>query len=433
MTESVRVDVVVKCVLAACCKNLIARLHFRSLIEEDLILVSLNSLEKVDRTQLQLRDLIKLFKDIKLKSFSGNAIVQVASEPSRMFSFNLGSLAWVSGGIDPLNRWQRNLELANLNLSLPAKSVSTPGKILIESYLLAQKLATIEVLFDLIQICQSTDSQLSYQLISIDPDQLKLNPNLPLLDFQPLLVSAIESWREWSDAGLAEYFPSRFPTVDSSQKLPIFTNIDNLAAILQSIDGNKSLRNLAIDRQQSLLNFTKDILPILGSGSISLSLFPQSQLDRTGEIEVDAPEEKLRQRLVSKKIASPPIDRSKLLVACIDDSISICKNLELFLTKQGYRSYGVQDPLKILTTLIKHKPNLIFLDLLMPMTNGYEICQQIRRTPSLKDVPVVILTAKDGLFDRVRAKVIGANEFLSKPIAHTDILRVLGKYLEDGG
>ena len=123
-------------------------------------------------------------------------------------------------------------------------------------------------------------------------------------------------------------------------------------------------------------------------------------------------------------------DRHKLLIAYIDDSISAYKNIELFLTQQGYQSYGVQDPLKIMTTLIKHKPDLIFLDLSMPMANGYEICQQIRRTPSLQDVPVVILTAKDGLFDRMRAKAIGANEFLSKPIAHTDIIRVLEKYLE---
>ncbi len=385
--------------------------------------MSINRLEKVDRHQLKFQDLINLFKDIKLKSFSGNAIVQIDSEPSRMFSFNLGSLAWVSGGIDPLTRWQRNLELANLTLSLPTKSVSTPGKMSSSSYLLAQKLATIEVLFDLIQICQCTSSQLSYQLIAIDPAQHKLNPNLPLLDLQPLLVTAIESWREWSDAGLSQYFPSRFPTIDRSQALPILTNTDNLSPILQSIDGNKSLRNLAIDRQQSLLNFTKDILPLLKSGSINLSLSPQPQLNPHDKTETD--------RIISKETVRQPIDRTKLLIACIDDSISICKSLEQFLTEHGYRSYGVQDPLKIMTTLIKHKPNLIFLDLLMPMANGYEICQQIRRTPSLKDVPVIILTAKDGLFDRMRAKVIGANEFLSKPVAHADILRVLGKYLEN--
>jgi two-component system, chemotaxis family, response regulator PixG len=405
-------------------KKIIAKLRFRSSIEESLFLVSINSSEEVDRSQLKFRDLINLFKDLKLKSFSGNAIVQVESEPSRMFSFNLGSLAWVSGGIDPLNRWQRNLELANLHLSLPPKSVSAPGKILIKSYLLAQKLATIEVLFDLIQICQCTNNHLSYQLIEIDPAELKLNPDLPRFDLQPLLVTAIESWREWDNAGLAEYFPSRFPTIDRSQELPMFTNIDNLAAILQSMDGNKSLRNLAIDYRQSLVKFTKDILPILGSGAIDLSLFPQSQLNLSQLSEVE--------RQISKKNTSQPIDRSKLSIACIHDSLSICKSIELFLTRQGYQSYGIQDPLKILTTLIKNKPNLIFLDLSMPMANGYEICQQIRRTPSLKDIPIVILTEKDGLFDRMRAKAIGANAFLSKPIAHTDILRVLGKYLEGG-
>jgi two-component system, chemotaxis family, response regulator PixG len=387
--------------------------------------VNINRLEKADRHQLKCQDLINLFEDIKLNSFSGNAIIQVKFEPSRMFSFNLGSLAWASGGIDPLDRWQRNLELANLNLSLPTKSVSAPGKILIKAYLLAQKLATIEVLFDLIQIFECTNNQLAYQLVSIDPNQLKLNPNLPLLDLQPLLVTAIESWIEWDRAGLAEYFPSRFPTIDRSQELPMFTNIDNLATILESIDGNKSLRHLAIHHRQSLLDFTNNILPLLRSGSINLSLRPQSQLDCTDEIETE--------QIIAKEITRQPIDRHKLLIACIDDSISICKNLELFLIKQGYRSYGIQDPLKIMTTLIKQKPDLIFLNLLMPMANGYEICQQIRRTPSLHDLPVIILTEKDGLFDRMRAKAIGATELLSKPIAHTDILRVLEKYLEDGG
>ncbi len=384
--------------------------------------MGINRLEKVDLNRLKFQDLIDLFKNIKLKSFSGNAIVQVESEPSRMFSFKLGSLAWVSGGIDPLTRWQRNLELANLNLSLPAKSFSAPGKILIKSYLLAQKLATIEVLFDLIQICQCTNNQSSYQLISIDPSQLKLNPNLPLLDLKPLLVTAIESWQAWDRAGLAAYFPSRFPTINRSQELSMFSDVDNLATILRSINGTKSLRNLAIDHQQSLLDFTKNILPLLQSGSINLSLLPQSDLNRTDEIATD--------QIIANKISRQPIDRHQLLVACIDDSLSSCKNLELFLTQQGYRSYSVQDPLKIMTTLIKRKPNLIFLDLLMPMANGYEICQQIRRIPSLEAVPVVILTAKDGLFDRMRAKAIGANEFLSKPIAHTDIIRVLEKYLE---
>ncbi len=66
----------------------------------------------------------------------------------------------------------------------------------------------------------------------------------------------------------------------------------------------------------------------------------------------------------------------------------------------------------------------------MPISNGYEVCEQIRKTPSLKHIPVVILTAKDGLFDRLHAKIVGANEFLGKPISHTDVLRILKKYVD---
>jgi two-component system, chemotaxis family, response regulator PixG len=430
MTDYVGVAAMVKCVQRLVGNRLTRRIldiktsHeiiFVCPIEECPRLMSISSLEKVDRHNIKFRDLIALFKDIRIKSFSGHAIIQVESEPSRMFSFNLGCLAWISGGMDPLNRWQRNLDLANFNLSLATELDNCSTKTVIGSYVLAQKLATIEVLFDLIQICQLTKNQLSYQLIPIDPDQLKLNPNLPLLDIRPILVTAIESWREWHDAGLSEYFPSRFPTIDLSKELPLFTDIDNLAEILKSIDGNRSLRSLAIHHRRHLLDFIKDIRPLVVVGLINLSLTPQSQLDQISEIEIDPP--------VAKKAASQQIDRTKLLIACIDDSILTYKNLERFLTEQGYRSYGVQDPLKVIPTLIKDKPNLIFLDLLMPITNGYEVCQQIRKTPSLKNIPVIILTAKNGLFDRMRAKAIGANEFLSKPISHADVLVILNKYL----
>ena len=65
----------------------------------------------------------------------------------------------------------------------------------------------------------------------------------------------------------------------------------------------------------------------------------------------------------------------------------------------------------------------------MPITNGYELCTQLRKTPSLKNVPVVILTGKDGLVDRMRAKMVGSNDFLSKPIKMPELLKVLNKHL----
>ncbi|OYE00982.1 response regulator [Nostoc sp. 'Peltigera membranacea cyanobiont' 232] len=123
------------------------------------------------------------------------------------------------------------------------------------------------------------------------------------------------------------------------------------------------------------------------------------------------------------------IDVSRPLVACVDDSPMICRSLEEILTHQGYRFVGIQESLTAVLNLIKTKPDFIFLDLLMPKVNGYEICSQIRKTPSLKNVPVVILTGKDGIVDRMRAKLVGATDFLGKPVEAEKVLNVLHKYL----
>jgi chemotaxis family two-component system response regulator PixG len=82
-----------------------------------------------------------------------------------------------------------------------------------------------------------------------------------------------------------------------------------------------------------------------------------------------------------------------------------------------------------LPLLLEHKPDLIFLDLVMPITNGYEICSQIRRISVFQDTPVIILTSNDGIVDRVRAKMVGSSGFLAKPIGREKVLTILHKYL----
>ncbi len=382
-----------------------------------------NNWTKVDQPNLEFRDLIIQFKTIKTNSLSGNLVVHIEAEPTWMFSFNKGQLGWISGGIDPINRWQRNLAIAKftlINNLLPKTDDLERGSL--NPNLIAQQAVAAEVLFDIIQISQGTENQLSYQFIDVDPAQIKLTPNLPLLDISPLLSQAIECWKEWLGLELADFSPSRFLTIDRSVlRSSGFKLIDNLPEILASIDGSRSLRSLASYHQQTLPDFTKYIRPLLKSGAITFSSFPSLLIDHSEDLTIND----FLAEIVQAQVAKP----AKPLIACIDDSISVYLQLEKLLTAQGYRSYGVQDPLKIMSTLIKHKPKLIFLDLLMPVANGYEVCEQIRKTPSLKDVPVIMLTAKDGLFDRMRARVVGANDFLSKPIAHVDVLRVLEKYV----
>jgi CheY-like chemotaxis protein len=99
------------------------------------------------------------------------------------------------------------------------------------------------------------------------------------------------------------------------------------------------------------------------------------------------------------------------------------------LEEAGYKFVSIQDSVQALVVLLENKPDLIFLDLVMPVANGYEICSQIRRVSVFQDIPVIILTGNDGIVDRVRAKMVGASGFLPKPITQQKVLSTLQRYL----
>lgn len=384
--------------------------------------------------QIGFKNLLVEFNQVKTSSFTGNVIVRVTGTPSWMLSFAAGRLAAIGGGIDAIGRWTRNLALASLNVP-PELLVKSPNReeIFLNSNKFAQEWAVKEVLFDIIQLSQNRDDRLTCQVIPTNSSVTGSNSSLPLLDLQPLLQETIQTWKEWQSKGLTDYSPSFFPIVQNPAQISRCEHIEELQYLLDSIDGSRSLRGLAIHHQQKLIDFTLTILPFLKIGAIELvsaskttselAPYPQTNSDP-----VDEPKSTGRDLstkfLATKSAALPPT------IACIDDSILVYKNLEKILISGGYRCYGVQDPLKIIPALIKNKPDAIFLDLVMPVTNGYEVCEQIRKTPSLANIPVVILTGSDGLIDRVRSKFVGANGFIGKPATAESVHRALDKYLD---
>ena len=398
-------------------------------------------------TGLSFKDLIIHLKYIKSQSFSGNLMVKVEPNLIWTFSFRLGRLGWVDGGVEPIGCWQRNLSLAKLDLP-PEKlaEINNPHTTSLDSHILADLLVaelidrskcadlvagmTIESLFDVIQFSQHSGNRLSYQFTQTGAGNSQLNLVLPLLEIEPILTKSIQTWQEWSNVGLAAYAPSLFAIVSKSLEFSQLLNNSDLHHTVLAIDGNRSLRSLATNNRQSVLNFTSTILPLLRSGFISLSLQPKSRVSKPNNPEIS---NQLSGQFNESIKNSSSLDNSSAepapLIACIDDSILIYQSLERILTEHGYRSYGVQDPLRIIPSLIRNKPDFIFLDLLMPITNGYEVCEQIRKTPSLKHIPVIILTGKDGLIDRMRSKMIGATGFLGKPVESESVLKMIDKHL----
>jgi two-component system, chemotaxis family, response regulator PixG len=395
-----------------------------------------NIIETIDPDCIGFKDLATQLVAINQSAFSGNLTIKVDRATSWVFSFRLGRLGWVnegdgnSIGLTQLNLAPSNLKKINSGSRKTLNSHILVGLLsdkLIERQQCTELIArvAIEYLFDIIQSSFNRDNQLSYEIESTGAQNERLNIMSPLVEIQPILKVSIQDWQQWSEDGLANYSPSWFPTIPNpSQALELFHD-ENLQQIILSIDGTRSLRDLAIYYQHDLHSFTKSLLPLLESKQIVLSPRSKSIAKRTDNIheEVDS----INNAKVAQEIELTR-SNSQLNIACINENVFTYECLKEVFMQRGCRSFGIQDPIKVVPSLLGNKPDLIFLDLVMSTTNGYEVCKQIRRISSLKNVPVVILTSKDSLRDRTQAKDAGANGFLGKPVRSESVLEMLDKY-----
>lgn len=371
--------------------------------------------------------------EIKNQSFSGSLKIESGDGLSWTLNFRLGRLGWVTGGNNVQERWQRHLDLYCSSSTEPeVKKITSEyspnqecnlllklqGQRSITRQELSMLMAGVvqEVLFDIIQYIHLHDQKLDYQLNSNDPKS-KISLLLPLLEFKPNLIEATIAWEKWNNAGLAAYSPNLFPVIKQPEILQTQTSSSSFSSITSLIDGTLSLRNLAIKSNCNLVSLTEYLVSMADIGAIFFSQVPTSS-----QVKFSSPSQKKNIQASSKKP----------LVVCVDDSPLICQALEKIILKHGYRFISIQEPTKVILTILKHKPDFIFLDLLMPIVNGYELCTQLRRTPKLQDVPITILTAKDGLVDRMRAKLAGSTDFMSKPVEEELVIAMLNKHLTIG-
>jgi twitching motility two-component system response regulator PilG len=114
---------------------------------------------------------------------------------------------------------------------------------------------------------------------------------------------------------------------------------------------------------------------------------------------------------------------AKVLV--IDDSNTIRRSAEIFLRQGGHEVLLAEDGFDALAKVNDHAPELIFCDILMPRLDGYQTCAIIKRNPRFAHVPVIMLSSKDGLFDKARGRMVGSQEYLTKPFTKEQLLRAV--------
>ncbi len=121
-----------------------------------------------------------------------------------------------------------------------------------------------------------------------------------------------------------------------------------------------------------------------------------------------------------------PAKTFKVLV--IDDSNTIRRSAEIFLKQGGHQIMLAEDGFDALSKINDFEPQLIFCDILMPRLDGYQTCAIIKRNPKFADVPVIMLSSKDGVFDKARGRMTGAQDYLTKPFTKDQLLTAVQQF-----
>ena len=116
---------------------------------------------------------------------------------------------------------------------------------------------------------------------------------------------------------------------------------------------------------------------------------------------------------------------SGLKVLVIDDSNTIRRSAEIFLKQGGHEVLLAEDGFDALAKVNDYQPNLIFCDILMPRLDGYQTCAIIKRNARFADVPIVMLSSKDGVFDKARGRMVGSQDYLTKPFTKDQLLQTV--------
>ena len=125
-------------------------------------------------------------------------------------------------------------------------------------------------------------------------------------------------------------------------------------------------------------------------------------------------------------MADSPTSAIKVLV--IDDSNTIRRSAEMFLRQAGYEVLLAQDGFEALAMISDHRPRVIFVDIMMPRLDGYQTCALIKQNPVFKSTPVIMLSSKDGAFDRARGRLAGSDLYLTKPFTKENLIRAVVDY-----
>jgi twitching motility two-component system response regulator PilG len=184
-----------------------------------------------------------------------------------------------------------------------------------------------------------------------------------------------------------------------------------------------SFRQLSHFLKQDELQVAQILSPYIQKGIIHLRR-PQSPLDLLPDIP--------RNAQLKKQNKIKLIDNASKIykIICVDDNQIILQEIKRFLTEDRFEITAIDDPIHASSVIFRLEPDLILLDITMPKVNGYTLCSLLRNSAACKTTPIIMVTGNTGLIDKARAKLAGANDYLTKPFTRSGLMAIVDKYLK---
>ncbi|MEB3282995.1 MAG: response regulator [Lyngbya sp.] len=257
-----------------------------------------------------------------------------------------------------------------------------------------------ETLFDLLSLHQGSF------IFEMGPP---LAPQLTTLEISSLLAKIMKQVQEWKTFHPHIQSPNQCPLIPDPQKLQRTLRPNAFETLNRWADGQTSFRQIARYLNRDIVTVTKAMYPFVQQGLVQL-LTPKSNGESSAK----------NQLAISTKVPR---------IVCIDDDVVIRKTIESILNRQGYEATAISHPLKALSWVFQLKPDLILCDIAMPELNGYEICAMLRNSTAFRQTPIVMLTGIDGFIDRLRARMVRATDYLTKPFGENELLTLVETYV----
>lgn len=386
------------------------------------------NLSEIDiRSILQLIELGQRTGQLYVEAYSslyGNTVAETRhnSDPhlAWLVFFVNGQIVYASQNSNSLSRlgdYLRRYKAENAinNIKLPSlASVNAPEYgylwVLLENRVLtpAQGRGIInnmiqEILFDLLSLHRGSF------IFELGPP---LTPQLTTLEISSLSAKIIKQVQEWNQFS---------PHIQSPDQCPLISNTDALQKALPSntfnvlqhwADGKTSIRQMARYLNRDVLTVAKAIYPFVQQGLVQI-------LGPTDET-------------VANKRKSRQMNVAQPKIFCIDDDAVVREKVTMILTDKGYEAAAVGDPLQALGDVFRWQPDLILCDIAMPSLDGYEVCSMLRNSTRFRQTPIIMLTGIDGFIDRLKARIIGATDYLTKPFGESELLMLIEKNVGPG-